>query len=361
MSTSLKKLHVREALLERIRSGHYRPGNKLPSERQLAQDLDLSHLTVRRGLEELVQAGVIIKRPRVGNFVQQVRAIELAQRVAIVLPRFMSSGTVAHPVTGLMIQGAMSELDQRDCALSLISYDCSQFWLDAGEAMLARGVTGALVWANADTPTDQMEKLARSGIKTVLLHGEGLWPELRFSSVSIDAHSVMREAVQKLMDLGHRRISWISYVDTRFKRFEVELIREFAERYQLPNPEQIIRRLPDYPSAAGVLTQLLQEENRPTAVIVQDEFMADAAFRACHQLELRVPRDLSLVAIHDSLPQAHLVPLSAPGTVGLWIDGAKRAARHLKGMMDQNSEKQIEVVLHAPIQWKESTSTPSSQ
>lgn len=360
MSTSLKKLHVREAVLERIRSGYYRPGHKLPSERQLAVDLDLSHLTVRRGLEELVQAGVIVKRPRVGNFVQQIRSTELAQRVAVVLPKFMHSGTLAHPVTALMIQGTMSELDQRDCALSLISYECSQFWLDAGEAMLARGVTGALVWANADTPADQMAKLAESGIKTVLIHGEGLWPELHFSSVSIDAHSVMREAIQHIVDLGHRRIAWISYVDTRFRQFEQELIRDFADRYQLENPGHIIRRLPESPSEGGMLPQMLEGKNRPTAVILQDEFMANAAFRTCHRMGLRVPEDISLVSIHDSLPHAHLVPLSAPNTVGLWIDAAKRAARHLKGLMDRDSEKQIEVVLHAPIQWKESTGRPGN-
>jgi len=356
MPVTLKKIHVREALLERIRSGFYRPGHKLPSERQLAIDLDLSHLTVRRGLEELVEAGVIVKKPRVGNFVQQIRSTELAQRVAIVLPKSMQTGTRAHPVAALMIQGTMTELDQRDCALSLISYDHSQFWLDAGEAMLARGVTGALVWANADTPADQMAKLAKSSIRTVLIHGDGLWPELHFSSVSIDAQSVMREAIQQLVDLGHRRIAWVSYEETRFRGFEENLIREFADRYRLENPDHIIRRLTEGPSDTSTLPEML--DGQPTAVILQDEFMATAAFRTCHQKGLRVPEDLSLVAINDSLPQTHLVPLSAPNTAALWIDAARRAARHLKGLMDHDSEKQIEVVLHAPIQWRASTGKP---
>lgn len=356
----LKHANAREVVLARIRSGFYRPGQRLPSERELAVDLALSHITIRRGLEDLVDAGVIVKRPRVGNFVPQVRPMELAKRVAIVLPRYMQFSHHPHPVATLVLQGIMGELDQRDCALSIISYYYPQFWLDAGEAMLARGVKGALVWADADTPVDQMEKLAGSGIKVVLLNGDHLWPHLNFSNVSIDLNAPMREAMQRLVDLGHRRLAWISYTETRYRNYEEELIKEFAQTYGLENPDNMLIRLPDQPAFDySLITELLGRPDRPTGIIVQDEFTAHEVFRACHRMGLNVPRDVSLVAVNDSLPQAHVVPLSAPNTAELWLEAARRAAHHLSHLINSDKDKQIEVVLHAPIQWKESTDKPN--
>jgi DNA-binding LacI/PurR family transcriptional regulator len=356
----LKQIHAREAILNRIRSGHYRPGQRLPSERELAVDLSLSHITVRKGLEELVHAGVIVKRPRVGNFVQQIRSTELAQRVAIVLPQYMHDTQRPHPVTALLMKGILGELDQRDCALSLLSYQQDQFWLDAGESMLARGIKGALVYANADTPRDQMAKLAESDIKVMLINGVDLWPELRFPSVSIDITAPMREALEHLIALGHRRIAWISYEETRYRAMEQELVGEFARRYSLGNPEQIIHRIPsDFPNSFGVLSKLFDQRPMPTAMVLQDEYVAHEIFRLCHQRGVRVPEDLSLVAVADSAPQSHLVPLSAPNTPALWVDAARKAAEHLKFMMETDSEKQIDVLLHGSIQRKQSTAAPA--
>jgi len=97
----------------------------------------------------------------------------------------------------------------------------------------------------------------------------------------------------------------------------------------------------------------------PTAMVIQDEFMAHDLFRQCHQRGIRVPEDLSVVALADSAPQAHLVPLSAPNTAAMWVDAARRAAHHLCQLMTNGGDKQIEVVLHAPIQWKQSTGRPN--
>lgn len=354
----LKHANAREAVLSRIRSGYYRPGQRLPSERELATDLELSHITVRRGLEDLVEAGVIVKKPRVGNFVQQVRSMELAHRVAIVLPKYMHDSNRTHPIPTLMMQGVMGELDQRDCSLSLVSYHYAQFWLDAGEAMLARGVTGALVWADADTPVEQMEKLKASGIKVVLLNGGGLWPHLRLSNVSIDLEGPMREALQRIGELGHKRVKWVSYTETRYRDLERSLMMEYGRKFGFEKPEQGVVSLPDAPFDYSTLADLLKGSGRPTAIIAVDEFISHEIFRLCHKYELNVPRDLSLVAIADSLPQSHVVPLSAPNTSALWIDAARRAAHHLRHLLANDDDKQIEVLLHSPIQWKESTARP---
>jgi len=354
----LKQNQAREVVLQRIRTGDYRPGQRLPSERELALDLELSHLTLRRALKDLVDAGLIVRKPRVGTFVQETRSVELADRVAIVVPEYIGSPDRAHPFFPILMRGIMSGLDQRDCAVSLISYKYPQFWHDAGEAMLARGVKGAIIWTDSGIPEDQMVKLAESGIHAILLNAWGLWPHLRFSTVSIDFRIPMREAMQRLVDLGHRRILWLTYEETRYRDFEEKLMLEFARKYDLADPEKMIHRLPDDPPDFSSLPSLLADKRRPTAIVIQDEISAHEVFRTCQQLGLSVPGDVSLVALADSLPRSHMVPLSAPDTIGLWTGATGRASEHMRYMMSHDDDRLIEISLHATIQWKASTDKP---
>jgi DNA-binding GntR family transcriptional regulator len=60
---------VRAVLLERILSGQYARGDRLPSEAVLADDLGVHRLTVRRALDELSREGLLRARQGAGTFV----------------------------------------------------------------------------------------------------------------------------------------------------------------------------------------------------------------------------------------------------------------------------------------------------
>src|SRR5215212_7129632 len=60
---------VRSVLLDRIASGQYAPGNRLPSEGLLADDLGVHRLTVRRALDELSREGLLRARQGSATFV----------------------------------------------------------------------------------------------------------------------------------------------------------------------------------------------------------------------------------------------------------------------------------------------------
>jgi len=52
-----------------VASGAIRPGDALPSERDLAQRVDVSRVTVRKAMQQLVQDGVLVQRHGSGTFV----------------------------------------------------------------------------------------------------------------------------------------------------------------------------------------------------------------------------------------------------------------------------------------------------
>lgn len=74
-------MQVKEALLDELLSGRYRPHDRLPSERELSQQFDVSRMTVRQALLDLARDGVIYARVGKGTFVaapkfdQQLRTL----------------------------------------------------------------------------------------------------------------------------------------------------------------------------------------------------------------------------------------------------------------------------------------------
>jgi GntR family transcriptional regulator of arabinose operon len=360
--TRLKQTEARDKILARIQTGIYRPAQRLPSERELAQELGLHHVTVRHGLQELVEAGFIIKRPSVGNFVAEIRSNELAKRIAIVLPRWLLDGVHAHPVTGLLIQGIFGELDQRDFAISLIAHGGPErLWLEAGETLLARGIQGAILWPYTQTPRDQLHKLMESGVKLVMLNPPAAWRDLRISSITVDYLPALREAMDRLLHLGHRRIVLIAYnnpsMDWR-PTLEAYTRQTGLNRWQdLMHlvPERIEGQITQGNDPEQALIQLMDRRPAPTAIIAQDEYMAHDLFRACYRRDIHVPQDLSIVALNDTMPDVHVVPLSAPDTVGLTIQMAREAAIQLKYLISHNGAREIDRLLPNPIQWKQST------
>lgn len=62
-------VQVKRCLLDLIERGALQSGQRIPSERQLAQQLGISRMTVRQALVELVQESVLIRRHGRGTFV----------------------------------------------------------------------------------------------------------------------------------------------------------------------------------------------------------------------------------------------------------------------------------------------------
>jgi GntR family transcriptional regulator len=58
---------ARDAILERMESGDLKPGDRLPSERELAEALKVSRTTLRDALSQLARTGYVTRRPGRGG------------------------------------------------------------------------------------------------------------------------------------------------------------------------------------------------------------------------------------------------------------------------------------------------------
>jgi DNA-binding FadR family transcriptional regulator len=67
---------IADLLLQRLRNGDYAPGSRLPSERQLAEELGISRPTVREALAALELKGVVDTHLGAGTYVRELDATD---------------------------------------------------------------------------------------------------------------------------------------------------------------------------------------------------------------------------------------------------------------------------------------------
>ena len=128
---------------------------------------------------------------------------------------------------------------------------------------------------------------------------------------SDDAGAVV-EAVRYLVALGHRRIARVGGLPD-FLHTETRT-RAFADVCADLGLDEAVTVPSDYTGEEGTLAtrRLLISENRPTAIIYDNDVMAIAGLAVAQEMGLSVPGDLSIVAWDDS-PLCRLVhpPLTA--------------------------------------------------
>ncbi len=62
-------MQLARKLGQSIRDGRYKPDEALPSERLLAESLDVSRVTARSAIDQLVEQGLVIRRRGSGNYI----------------------------------------------------------------------------------------------------------------------------------------------------------------------------------------------------------------------------------------------------------------------------------------------------
>lgn len=117
VKTAMKRpryLHVREKLVERVRSGGWRPGALIPSEFEIAKEYGVSQGTARMAVASLADEKVVVRRQGFGTFVyEHTPADELARFSRLFDCRhgqLIAAGHAARPVRASADSTERSEL-----------------------------------------------------------------------------------------------------------------------------------------------------------------------------------------------------------------------------------------------------------
>lgn len=91
-----------------LESGDYQAGQRIPTEPELAEFYDVSRVTIRRAIDELVQHGVLVKRQGKGTFVRERRMSRKIEHVSSFTESCLASGMV--PTARLLARRLVSTL-----------------------------------------------------------------------------------------------------------------------------------------------------------------------------------------------------------------------------------------------------------
>ncbi|WP_426504572.1 LacI family DNA-binding transcriptional regulator [Dactylosporangium sp. McL0621] len=156
------------------------------------------------------------------------------------------------------------------------------------------GVLYATMYHRQVTVPDQL-----SGLPVVLLDASSADPA--YPSVVPDEVGGGRDAVHELIAAGHRRIGFATNIDDipathgRHTGYRQAL----ADAGITAQPDLIVVEESDTPGGYRAALELLRRPDRPTGIFCFNDRMAMGAYRAAHELGLRIPDDLSVVGFDN--------------------------------------------------------------
>ena len=321
-------------LLDYIAERKLGPGDKIPSERILADALSLSRPTVARAVSELVKEGVLASEQRVGTYVGGYSSRRLGARIGtigIVMP-WLSQGRFGQPAghsrpdrapaqfrrEGMcfhVFQGVMSVLKGADFRLVVQSNANTSEEADVLRGLTNEGLDGALI-----IPSDYAEnaefyaRIAKGGPPAVLV--DHYLPDCPLDRVVTDNLAGARQAVEHLVQQGHTRIAHF----TDFEEITSTMDRELGYRVALENagipydegivcgPQLAPRKLWSFEHA---LEHCLNLPNPITAVFCINDDAVIATLQAASRFGIGVPGDLAVAGFFDdTIPDGMDVPFA---------------------------------------------------
>ena len=198
-----------------------------------------------------------------------------------------------------ILAGAAEGLSERDLQI-VLSPTRGEHEREVSVLDRLHGLTdGALIILPEET-SDELERLLDSGFRFVVL--DPLMPLAeRIPSVSAAHTSGADQAMQHLLELGHRRIAqitgprgWVATEDRR-RGYHAAL----AAAGILPDPALEVESLPEIVPGRDAAGHLLDLPEPPTAIFAFNDNIAIGAVQAARARGLRVPEELSVVGFDD--------------------------------------------------------------
>ena len=297
---------VEKYILEQVVSC-LKPGDKIPSERDLSAELEVAVHTVNKSLATLTERGILVRKKGLGTFVAE-RSLR-GKRVRI-LTFSMGYYKPDFAVNWFNFQYVLEGFSRRAQTFGIVpeifiqdlSLPPTQKTL---EPLLDPDVSGYLFHVHRKLGiTRQWAECLRENGKIVLCRSFA--PFENFNTVYGDMRSGVRDAVCSLLKSGRRRIALLEmeFQDDGYITSRIEGFRDAHAEFNLTPDPALIRECSDLNEESGyVATQDLLKEHIPfDAIFAGTDIRAYGAMRALKEAGLQIPEDVAVIG-SDNLPQ----------------------------------------------------------
>ncbi len=126
--------------------------------------------------------------------------------------------------------------------------------------------------------------------------------EVNAPCMNIDNVDAAFKAMYHLLSNGHRRVViMVSDKERQYNRERMEGVRLALEKFGMSLSDCVIIRgvSSDHDIYANTRKVFSEEDNRPTAIFLFNDYMAFAAYRGVFESGLRIPEDVSIIGFDD--------------------------------------------------------------
>ena len=262
-------------------------------------------------------------------------------RIAVLM-----SGHIRLWFTASVIEGLNEVLHTQGYDISVFQISSIEERKEFFEMLPVRRNADAVIVASFDIDNNEIAQLASVGVPIVGINS--VEPEARgfTAAVNIDDVQGSTLAARHLINLGHRRITYIS------TNREVSLSFSVQSRFE---PQVIVCKVDDdgrY-EISDVVNQLISQDEMPTAIACQEDGIALPLMFQLERNGFSVPGDVSLIGYDDSF---------YTGDIGLTtirqdpVEMARVAARMTLDLIDEKPIEQPYIVFPAQLKVRSSTS-----
>jgi len=334
MAKDPKYLQTVRKLEEMVLSGEFKPGTRIPPERELLKDFDVSYMTFRRAMNELCSRGIVERRGRHGSFLS-VNALAI---IGLKKTHFVYR-TWEGPFFDDLLRIAVKAIEHRGRLPSIIHYRegigrTLISALEQGESVILYGGL-----SEKDFGDDFKHMIKATESSGALLVALGAEEPTEIPRIKADDEHAMRLALERLCTAGHSRImltaeslylspAVYSRVSPWFDHARENGFGAVAMDYFIG-----ISHWENLHELKAFIEGRLN--NRPadvSAMICLGNAELLATLAACRKLKIDVPNDLSIVLVGD----CSITELLNPPACAVSVD----LERHMETLMQMISEKE---------------------
>ncbi len=293
---------------------HCQPGDRLPSERELAERLEVSRRTVRNALSHLAGEGWLRARPSHGHVVTRPPE-HLPDTTALMLP-VAAANMLSAPFFREVFLGLSQAMQQEGRHLLSL--------FGSGGDLMRPG--GAGLW---DPKMRQVDSLIAFEVfnQRLIEQASRLYPVVSMdvaselpgvSSIVFDHDASVRMAFKHLVDLGHRRIGFIGRTEGYADPAVAARVKAYRDAFNWLSLErdphwELSANAQSNPRGLAGRWMRLPAAARPTALIAVDLLWSLVPIWISEGVQ--IPGDLSIVNV---------------GVVHIWSDHVYHAWRSTK-------------------------------
>jgi|WetSurMetagenome_2_1015567.scaffolds.fasta_scaffold279657_1 GntR family transcriptional regulator, arabinose operon transcriptional repressor len=291
------------------------PGQRIPPEKELCREYQVSSITVKRAMKELSKKGLVVRRPKLGTFAAEGAHFSAGGRgrasqklsTLVFIGSFLNDELISATIHGLSVAGA--EYGAHLIVKSSLNDPVKE--KELLHQLPDMNIDGAvIVPVHGAANTEQYFSLKlQHRFPFVLI--DRYFEGLEVPHVTTDDVDVGYQLTRHLYDQGHRRIAFIGEdLSTTSCRQRYEGYTHALHDHHIAFDPGLVSLVLPYlipegenrnlePELQGY-RRLLAQPNHPTAVVAMNNYFAYNLIQVADELGLKIPEDLSVIGVGGS-------------------------------------------------------------